>query len=157
MKTLFAFIALISVSAALAASETFVAPAAEFQSDSAYSLLSPVKVEVKNVSVFSGGKARTLISINGIEKEYEARVLAREWDGGESHTRLEAFVKGDLLADGRCDEYEYVSYYVSFTEINEYGHYSIVKDPKMRAVKTYTYDSCHYPSEKTEYVYSVQP
>lgn len=157
MKTLFALIALISASAAFAASATFVAPPAEFQSNSSYSLLSPVKVEVKSVSVFSEGMAKARISLNGVEKEYEAKVLFRDWDGGESHTRMEARVASDLLSDGFCDEYETAAYYVSFTEINEYGHYSIIRDPAMRAVRTYSYDRCHSGMETTEYVYSVKP
>ncbi len=49
-----------------------------------------------------------------------------------------------------------VSYKLTFTEVGEYDHYSYVTGAELKAVKAYTYDSCHAYTEYSNYEYEVK-
>ncbi len=127
----------------------------EFNSTDAYELISPVKTEVLSVSTFTSTPGEATVSINGVEKTIAVKVIDSYMDGSETVTRYEGVVVRDTLVFGNDGEHEVVKYVLAFTEINEYGHYSIIEDASLRAEVEYTFDY-HTQTTKTVYPYTLK-
>ncbi|MCO4755024.1 MAG: hypothetical protein KC478_11125 [Bacteriovoracaceae bacterium] len=155
MKALAAFL-LIGTAQLWASTFNFVNEnVVEFNSSESYELISPVEIEVLSVSTFMSGPLSSKIAIDGKEKTISVKAIDSYMDGSETVTRYEGVIARDTLTYGNDGEHEAVEYVFAFTEINEYGHYSIIRDGSLRAELSYTFDY-HTPTTKTVYPYTLE-
>ena len=116
---------------------------ADIRTSNSYQLIQSIAVEVNDVRSFGMNDGVATITVNGKKNEYSLKTLSARRDGAETIKTFEAVLRKDLLADNVCDERESVQYFLTFTEINEYDHYSDIQDVSLRAEHKYTYDWCH--------------
>lgn len=151
---LFASLVLI---ASTAFSQTFnfeTKQSGDFQTSDTYKLPATVQVEIGHINVVNDEIAEVNVKFNGINK----RVVMKIVEGGFLYLGDQNVYKGIIetqnISDDICGEYESVEFEATITEEGEYDHYSFVTDMTLKAVKEYTYDSCHSEVQSTEYNYN---
>lgn len=152
MKTL-ALIMLALCGQAMAQTFNFSSPqTGEFTTDQNYVLTPEVSIGIGSVMFTKKDEAKVYLSVNGKGAQYPVKILKGDmFYFGEN--KYEVVIKTDVLKDVICDERETVSYMLTFTEEGEYDHFNYVTGAQMKAVKAYTYDSCHAYTEYSEYNY----